>query len=151
MRTYHLVTRLPRAGRGEASVDPVSHLLFGRTVALTIHRRPAARRQIFHVHAQDLAAQEQDRAERLILRAGRPPMPLCALEEIDEVNAEGLVHLAHLPVLEPAVPLQFFAEPSNLIPGATLRWSRRCREKSGAAAQRRRSADVVTGRLSKCW
>jgi len=47
--------------------------------------------------------------------AGRPLMPLCALEEIHEVHAKCLVRLTHLPVLDPAVPLQFLAEPPHLV------------------------------------
>ncbi len=42
-------------------------------------------------------------------------MPLGALEEIDEVDAERLVCLPHLPLLDTAVPLSLFAEPSYLI------------------------------------
>ena len=42
-------------------------------------------------------------------------MPLGSLEEIDQVDAEGLVRLTHLPVLGAAIPLQFLAEASYLI------------------------------------
>ncbi len=47
--------------------------------------------------------------------AGGLPMPLRSLEEIDEVDAERLVCLTHLPVLGSAVPLQFLTKPPHLI------------------------------------
>jgi hypothetical protein len=42
-------------------------------------------------------------------------MPLRALEEVDEVDAERLICLPQLPVFSAAVPFQFLAEPSHLI------------------------------------
>ncbi len=42
-------------------------------------------------------------------------MPLGSFEKIDEVNAEGLVCLSQLPVLDPALAFQFLAKASDLI------------------------------------
>ena len=44
----------------------------------------------------------------------RPPKPVCSLEEVDEVDAERLFGLAHLPILTTAA-LQFLAEPTHLV------------------------------------
>ncbi len=42
-------------------------------------------------------------------------MPLGVLEKVHEVDAECLVRLTQLPILEPAVAFQFLTEPSHLI------------------------------------
>jgi hypothetical protein len=47
-------------------------------------------------------------------RTGRPPLPVRSFEKIDEVDAERLFGLAHLPILK-RVALQSFAESSYLI------------------------------------
>ena len=44
-----------------------------------------------------------------------PSMPVRSLENVDEVDAEGLFGLNHLPILTAAAPFQLFAEPPHLI------------------------------------
>ena len=46
---------------------------------------------------------------------GWSPMPVCSLEEVDEVDPEGLFGLAHLPILASTVALQLLAEPAYLV------------------------------------
>ena len=58
--------------------------------------------------------------------AARPPMPVGSLEEVDEVNAERLFGLAHLPLLTLTAALQCFAEPAHLVRQRVVR--RRARE-----------------------
>ncbi len=69
-----------------------------------------------HAHPQLLQRRQRTRLPVFIDDgADRPPMPIRSLEEIDEVDAERLVCLTHLPVLGPAVAFQVLAEPSHLI------------------------------------
>jgi hypothetical protein len=60
-------------------------------------------------------------------RAGRALMPFRSLQEVDKVDAEGLICLAHLPIFAPAVPFKFFAEPPYLVRDRLV--GRRARQK----------------------
>ena len=83
--------------------------------------RIASLRTVRVVASADSLAQQVECLER-----GRPPLgvdgprrgrpaPVGALQKIDEVDAEGLLGLPHLPVLPPPLALERVAELSDLV------------------------------------
>jgi hypothetical protein len=46
---------------------------------------------------------------------GGLPLPVCSLEEVDEVDPEGLFGLAHLPLLTCTLAFQLLAKPAHLV------------------------------------
>jgi hypothetical protein len=65
------------------------------------------------------------------------PMPVCSLEEVDEIDPEGLFSLAHLPLLTFTVAFQLLAEPADLVRQGLVRGGARqesqlVREKAAA-------------------
>jgi hypothetical protein len=70
--------------------------------------------------------------------AGRAPMPVRSLEEVDEVDPEGVFGLAHLPILTSTVAFQLLAELAYLVArgsseAARVRNLRTQRTQNGAA------------------
>ena len=81
--------------------------------------RVAALRSIRGVPGSDaeskLFARRQRIRSALLIHDWLAAMPVGSLEEVDEVNPEGLFGLAHLPVLTAAVLVQLLAEPAHLV------------------------------------
>jgi hypothetical protein len=106
----------------------------------------AAFRSIGAVSAPDPLSQEFERREGIGTAffvhdgTGRAPMPVRSVEEVDEVDAQGVFGLAYLPVLPSTLALQALAECTYLVGEGFVR--------GGACEESAYPADAVGGRLS---
>ncbi len=64
-------------------------------------------------------------------------MPVCTVKEVDEIDAQGLLGLAYLPVLTSLVAFQVLAEPAHLVSQGLVRGLARQESSHPAHAVRR--------------
>jgi hypothetical protein len=89
----------------EKPPDPIS--VAARLVR--VMARPSARAQLLERRERIRAAVFVDDP------AHRPPLPVRALQAVDEVDPQRVLGLAHLPVLADALAFQVLAEPADLV------------------------------------
>src|SRR5206468_8899614 len=81
----------------------------------------AALRLVRVMASPDARAQLLERRERIRAAAfvddaaHRPSVPVSALQEVDEVDPQRMLGLAHLPVLPDALAFQVLAEAADLV------------------------------------